>query len=115
VSFPYDAKAVELIKTIAGRRWNPDFKRWTIEAGDIAMAAVMFVRAGYDVAIDGQPYEEVSRSSAPILSPLVSFFAALPHRLRQPTYRALSKVLHPDAGGDTRLMQELNRAMERHQ
>jgi hypothetical protein len=114
VSFPYDAEAVEIIKTIPGRRWSPDYKRWTIEAGDIRMAAVMFLRAGYDVAVDGVPYEEVSRPSAPALSPLVSFFAVLPNRLRVPTYRALSKVLHPDAGGDTTLMQELNRAIERH-
>jgi hypothetical protein len=114
VTFPYDAEAVELVKTIPGRRWDPGHKHWTIDALDVRMAAVMFLRAGYDVAIDGVPYEEVQRSSAPRVSPLVSFFAGLPVRLRQPAYRALSKVLHPDAGGDTVLMQELNRAIERH-
>jgi hypothetical protein len=112
VSFPYDARAVEIIRTVPGRRWSPEHRHWTILHADVRMASVMFLRAGYDVAIDGVPYEEVQRSSAPVASPLPALFAVLPQRLRLPAYRALSKVLHPDAGGDTALMQQLNKAME---
>jgi hypothetical protein len=42
--------------------------------------------------------------------PFVVLFRTLPPSLRQPTYRALARVLHPDAGGDTALMQQLNQA-----
>jgi hypothetical protein len=31
----------------------------------------------------------------------------------EPVHRALVKVLHPDVGGDTKLMQELNAARDR--
>ena len=49
-----------------------------------------------------------SGSSAPAGSPIKALFRTLTEHLRQPTYKALSKVLHPDAGGDTALMQQLN-------
>jgi hypothetical protein len=41
-----------------------------------------------------------------------AFYRCLPERLREPVYKALVRVLHPDAGGDIKLMQELNAARD---
>lgn len=42
-------------------------------------------------------------------------FDEIPDRLTLPAYRALSKVLHPDAGGDAEAMKVLAAAWARHQ
>lgn len=39
---------------------------------------------------------------------VAAMHASLTPALRKKTYRALAKVLHPDAGGDTALIQRLN-------
>lgn len=39
-----------------------------------------------------------------------ALFRELPAPLREPTYKALARVLHPDVGGDAELMKRLNSA-----
>lgn len=116
VAFPYDAEAVAIVKSIPGRRWDPERRHWTIDAGDARIAAERFVRAGYAVQLDGRPFEATTQQStrSPNVGPFLALFTILPKHLRTPVYRALSRVLHPDAGGDTSLMQQLNQAKERH-
>ncbi len=115
VTFPYDEQAVTIIRTIPGRHWNAELKQWLIATDRARLAAKRFHDAGFTVTIDGRAYESTpppSPTSATAKPPLVALFNVLPDRLRQPVYKALSKVLHPDVGGDTALMQQLNRAVE---
>lgn len=37
VRFPYDPKAVYLVKQVPGRRWHPDSKKWTIPIDNLGM------------------------------------------------------------------------------
>lgn len=111
VRFPYDAEAVEIIRTIPGRRWNPQLKQWTIPADEATLAASRFRRAGFSVVLNGVAFDDRPRAVVTGFDQmLVGILHGIPERLRQPTYRALSRVWHPDAGGDTVLMQSLNQA-----
>lgn len=111
VAFRYDPDAVDLIRQVPGRRWDADERVWWIRAALIGMTAQVFTAAGHDVLVDGRPWTPPTTSSGSHKatgSPWNALFRTLPDRLRQPTYKALARVLHPDAGGDGRLMQELN-------
>ena len=111
VTFPYDAEAVAIIKTIPVHRWDPKTKTWTTETSWVRLLATRLHAQGFDIAIDGVPF--TPDPPKPLGLPFDALFAILPERLRLPVFRALSKVLHPDHGGDTALMQQLNRAKER--
>jgi hypothetical protein len=112
VRFPYNDEAVAIMHSIPGRRWEPAGRFWIIRLDTIRLAATRFHAAGFDVTIDGIPWEPTTGLTQPPHAPLVALFRFLPERLRQPAYRALSRVLHPDTGGDDELMKALNRAME---
>jgi hypothetical protein len=45
-------------------------------------------------------------------NPARLFFESLPPRFREPAYKALAKVIHPDVGGDGPTMQALNAAWQ---
>ncbi len=109
VGFPFDAEAVEIVRTIPGRRWHPDGRYWTIPPDAVRLAAARFYAAGFDVTIDGR-YFEPNPSRAESDDPFVALLRVLPARLRVPVYRALALVLHPDVGGDVQLMRQLNAA-----
>jgi hypothetical protein len=110
----YDAQAVAIIKSTPLHRWDKERKTWTVDMESVPLLAQTFETAGFLVAVDGVPWAERSTPKAETFaSPLVALFGVLPSHMRKPTYRALSKVFHPDAGGDTKLMQQLNDALER--
>jgi hypothetical protein len=114
VEFPYDDAALEIIRSVPGRRWNRDARHWIIPHAEVRLAATRFHKAGFTVTIDGHPFDPAPSPPRADIggAPLTAFFRILPVALRQPVYRALARVLHPDAGGDTALMQALNRANE---
>ncbi len=112
VTFPYDAEAVETIKTIAGRRWDADRKHWTIGTTSVQLAAKRFTDAGFLVTVEGHAYTATPATMTNGTRPIADLFAALPPPLRPDAYKALARVLHPDVGGDTVLMQQLNDAYE---
>jgi hypothetical protein len=68
-------------------------------------------QAVVDVSIDGHLFSPESSALLTHESALVALFSELPTPLRQPVYRALSKVLHPDVGGSDELMKQLNKAI----
>ncbi len=111
VDFPYDTEAVAIIKTVPGHRWHPDTKHWTISPGAVRVAALRFYERGFAVTIDGRPFSPAAAPPrAAAGDPFAALLRTLPPPLRQPAYRALARVLHPDAGGTTTLMQALNQA-----
>lgn len=114
VAFPYDEEGVDIIRSIPGRRWDSTARYWTVPEDEVRLTATRFHAAGFDVLIDGEMFTPRTSASPrrtnPLGDPMLAFFRVLPVALRQPAYRALARVLHPDAGGDTALMQQLNRA-----
>jgi hypothetical protein len=111
VRFPYDEDAVAIMKSVPVHRWNARVKEWTTETSWVELLAKRFCDRGFDVAIDGELWYPPDPKA--FAEPLEAFFAALPPRLRVPAYKALSKVLHPDTGGDTEWMKQLNTAKNR--
>lgn len=114
VTFPYDAEAVAIIKTISGRHWHASRRQWTIDATSAQLAAKRFTDAGFHVTINGRAYTATPAAMTTGTRPIADLFAALPAPLRPDAYKALARVLHPDVGGDTVLMQQLNDAYQDH-
>ena len=114
---PYEHR--EVIKNFPGRRWEPAGKYWTVPLDVVDAVADALRAAGCTVYVtrsDGSPWgagarhgvrDQPGRGWADALLDAVG-----PERIDQ-TVRAMSRVLHPDAGGDHRLMCELTAARER--
>jgi hypothetical protein len=111
VRLAYDEAGRALLKALHGR-WNPSRKGWVIHGSGIDTAVHGFQRLGFQVIVDG-----VTRPGTPTAKegsdPAEAFLRGLPARLRQPAYRALARVLHPDTGGEVAAMAALNQAWER--
>jgi hypothetical protein len=105
VRFPYDPEAVEIIKSAPVHRWSPRDKQWTTETAWVELLAKRFHDQGYDVAVDGELW--APPDPAALVDPLRALFEALPPRLRPAAFKALSKILHPDTGGDNAWMRQL--------
>jgi hypothetical protein len=108
VRFAYDPTAVAIMKSVPVHRWDPVHKQWTTETGWVELLAKRFHDKRFLVSVDGELW--TPPDPAKFAPPILALFDALPARLRNPAYKALSKVLHPDAGGDTELMKQLNEA-----
>jgi hypothetical protein len=110
VDFPYDEEAVDIIRTIPGRRWDRGAKHWIIPVDCVTLAAKRFESAGFTVTGDiPRP-----RPTASVVDPFGALLTAVPPKLRSPLYKSIARVLHPDAGGTTELMQQLNKAFDDH-
>jgi hypothetical protein len=111
VRFNYSPVLVELIKTEVphyARTWQPTVKAWTVEAGFARPLAATLHRLGYAVVgIDDPPHRQHATDSAE--------WARAVFRRVGPTraplaYKLLSRLCHPDHGGDHHLQLELNQA-----
>lgn len=99
VSFPYSAYVVERLKAEV----PPPY----------IGPAVAIIRSAY-------PDAEIEDAAAPTITPpaIDPDFAELhllptaPPELIDVAYRTLARIHHPDAGGDTRVMQRLNAARD---
>ncbi|MCI4674784.1 hypothetical protein [Candidatus Mycolicibacterium alkanivorans] len=108
--FPYSPDVIGIIKTAPAysREWDPARKRWLIDIGPDASAVIdLLVDHGHTVV--GLPEQRRTADSATWAEELLT---ACPPHIREQVYRALTKVLHPDAGGTTKLQQELNDARQ---
>jgi hypothetical protein len=114
VRFRYDPTLVELLKAAVpgyARTWNPAAKEWTVDAGHAPQLASALRATGHQVVgLDPPPPRDVPGADNTQWARIL-FRRVGPNR-RDPVFRALTKVLHPDVGGDHSLMQELNQARE---
>jgi hypothetical protein len=62
VEFPYDEEAVQIIRTIPGRRWNATQKHWTVPGDGFRLLAPRMHTHGFTVTVDGRPF---TRTPAP--------------------------------------------------
>lgn len=118
VSFRYDPAVVDLVKTLPSyaRSWNSSAKHWTVDQGYVDQLAALLRADGHRVVITGGR-KQSSTPPPPRTAPRENWADALLEAVGQervePVHRALTKVLHPDVGGDTKLMQALNAARDR--
>lgn len=119
LTFPYRRELIEAIKTripSTYRAYDPDTKVWTV-AGvlDWPHAAVGLLRAHFP----GAEVVGAARSEPAPIRRHDPDYAALhllpsaPAPVVEAAYRALSKLHHPDRGGDAVAMVGLNAAVER--
>jgi hypothetical protein len=113
LSFRYDAGLVDLVRSMPDRTWNPDDKHWTIPAVDLDEFIQKAKSLGHQVQVIGENDSHRGPSTNGSADWAGTLFAAVGTDRAQSVYRALSKVLHPDVGGDTKLMQQLSEAYER--
>jgi hypothetical protein len=124
LSFPYCAALIARIKaagTSACRSFDPRTKVWTVRE-PFLMAAIAMVYDVYpDVVIDDPARAKASGKSkasgkrSAHLDPDYSALRLLPSApdpLVDAAYKCLARLHHPDVGGDTTRMQQLNAARE---
>jgi hypothetical protein len=109
--FAYDEACLKIIKSAPVHRWDRDTKTWTTETAWVELLAKRFTDAGFTVAVDGELWTPPDPKA--LAPPIQSLFDALPTRLRPLVFKALAKILHPDAGGDLELMKQLNKVNEK--
>jgi len=118
---PFDLK--DIPKSFPGRKWDPTptNKCWIMPVRFVDDLADALRAAGVTVYItraDGSPWRSGRTTHGHRSTPAAGWADALftavgPNRV-EPVFRAMSRIIHQDAGGgDTRLMQELNAARER--
>jgi hypothetical protein len=110
VTFIYNADLVELLKrTIPShaRKWVPARREWHIESAYAKQFADTVRGIGHTVLGLEEPRR--GHDTDPTLWARLLFQRVGPTR-SSAVYRALSKCLHPDIGGDTELQRELNAA-----
>jgi hypothetical protein len=125
---PYSPRAVEVIRGVRGRRWDPRTKAWIVPLHTLQQSVEKLVRTGELVEVNGRAWagapdtqqmmqaQQVAEIEAEkAANPFTPLFAALPPRLRQPTYDALWQVLAPGAGGDAGLLVLLDQAHSAHE
>lgn len=110
----------DLIKTLPSftRRWEPALHVWVIDALVVTELIDMLRSVGVVVAVIGETKKPPPRNDppprrGPVNTWATDLLAAAPPHLRDAVFKALSRVLHPDVGGDTVLMQQLNAARDR--
>jgi len=123
VDSPYDRILVDRLKGSippSFRHWQPERKRWLIE-GPYIDVILRLLRERFDEVIEfnkpkpftspGNPSRCACKTEPDCVRLFVLPDAPLP--VITAAYRALSKELHPDHGGSTEAMQQLNAAFER--
>lgn len=107
IRFNYEPEAVDLIKRTvppAFRTYAPSTRTWCVDEPYVDRALAVLGRHFGSVDITDQRTPAIGADWATALRD------QLPEPLRQPVYRALLRVVHPDAGGDTELTKQLNNA-----
>jgi hypothetical protein len=110
---PYDALYVSMLK--AGlhpqmRGWDPEKKAWWI-APDAIEQAIDIARQFFSLSFDNATPTAISAESSAIDS--LYLLPGAPERVVKAAYRELSKLHHPDVGGDDATMKRVNAAFER--
>lgn len=88
------------------RHWAADAKVWRVDVSAIPKLTRDLRRAGFEVISDAD-VEQAPASWADAM------YDALPDKLADQAYKALTRVLHPDTGGDGKQMAMLNAARDK--
>lgn len=118
LAFSYRRDVVDRLKAeipAPFRSWEPARKTWTIDAPFVALAIGILETAFGHVAItDERPHvDRGRRDDAGADAYRVLFLQPdAPAPVIDAAYKALARMNHPDAGGDTAAMQAINAAYQ---
>lgn len=122
VRFRYDELVIARVKSVPGARWNPAGRCWVVPRHQAAPLRVALRSWDGDLVWVGVPCPQLpgdssgSNTRAPSSSDwATALFTAVPPHLQADVFRALTRVLHPDTGGDAALMRELLAARDKAQ
>jgi len=112
ISFPFDRVLVDRLKLeipAYARKYVPETKEWIVEATYAPRAVGILLEHFPDARIENAPSSASVSSQVPECTTLF-VTADAPLEVVKAAYRALSKLYHPDRGGDTAAMQRINEA-----
>ena len=116
LSFDYDEEAVDAIKTLPfwGRKWHPDLRAWRIHPHLEDRARELLEDLGFVNAEERKTARPPRREQQKPVSPWAMLWLreGAPKEVVHAAYRALALLHHPDVGGNTEQMQEINLAYE---
>jgi hypothetical protein len=112
LKFRFDPDAVERIKEQPSewRSWRRADKTWNVSRAAWPFLRESLRRGGHVVSDEASPRFRDSDEHGNWADGL---FAALPSHLHSAVYKALSRALHPDIGGDPAAMQALNASYDK--
>jgi len=117
ISFPFDRSLVDRFKIDVpayARSYVPETKTWLFESAYAARAVHLLTERFPDAHIENAPGPHLATVSDHDSEYLTLFvIPAAPPEVVKAAYRALSKLYHPDKGGDVTVMQRINEAYER--
>jgi hypothetical protein len=118
--FPYDAEFISRLKDeipASARTYDPETKTWTVRPAFAERAVALMretfaavVEYGADRTATSPP--DPTRRDDPDLA-VLHLLPSAPPELIETAYRCLSKLCHPDKGGEHDGMLELNEAITR--
>lgn len=116
--FSFDQQVIDIIRTIPGRRWNKDLRCWIVAHSSLRLLSDTLVSLGHRVIVSGpsdqREYERTKREREARDNDWADqLLGRCSAELSEKVFKALTRVLHPDAGGDNTLMRDLNVARDR--
>lgn len=60
IRFPYDANIIEIVKSVPGRRWNPEGKFWSVPTARLGFLIQHFKGTIYENQIQIQSHEDIN-------------------------------------------------------
>lgn len=100
-----------LLKRLPGARWDRGRQAWVMPS--VGLATVEYLLSGWPGGLTVTRDAPLPPRHSLSVSWADAMFAAVPDRLHKPAFRALSRVLHPDADGDHAAMSALSAARDR--
>lgn len=103
LSTPFSMK--DAIKELPERKWDPETRKWIVPTVFLPQIELMFKRVGVEPHWDDRRALTSSGSRGGDWA--AQMFKAVPDHLHDALFRQMTRVLHPDMGGDLRSMQTL--------
>ncbi len=118
VRFPYHPGVVGAIKRLVpagSRRYDPSERAWYVASAYQRIIRDLLTDVFIEVETDPEraAYTPPTGTTPATSYSVLHLLPTAPPELVESAYRTLSRLHHPDAGGDTAEMQELNHAVAR--
>ncbi len=115
VTFPYDPDVVTGIKELVpphSRAYDPDAKCWYVSSAYRDIVHELLEAVFIDVETDPErTYTPPTRTTPRTEYHVLHLQPSAPPELVEAAYRTLTKLYHPDRGGDTETMAAINAAV----